>query len=545
MSEFIFEQCSSLEKIFLTSSSINGGYTNANALKGEEFSYQIAFRLASGEKTELTIDINSPIKDIITLYLVGNVPSVLPAYPDNHDDDYITTQPGLFPDVLYPVKDGKIEAYGNAYQALWVSVKTSEKTPAGSYPIELIFSDNEKNIVKQMKFNLEIIDAVLPEQKLIFTQWFHADCISEFYNTKTFGNKHWNLIDKFMKMASEHGVNMILTPVFTPPLDTEVGGERPTVQLVDVIKNGDNYSFGFDKLIKWITLAKKNNIKYFEISHFFTQWGALATPKVVADVGGTQEKIFGWETKSTSDEYIHFLSQFIPELIKILKQENIEKYTYFHISDEPHLEDLTSYTNAKKAIGHMLKGFKIIDALSDYDFYKTGAVEHPIPGIDAINPFLESNIPDLWTYNCCAQCNDNISNRFMAMPSYRNRIIGCQLYKYNIKGFLHWGYNFYYTRYSKKKINPFLVTDAGCGFPSGDSFSVYPDTDGPIPSVRLKVFNEALQDMRAMELLETYISKDEVEKLIGDSITFTSYPKNPEYILKLRKKINNLIKSHQ
>ena len=50
MSEFIFEQCSSLEKIFLTSSSINGGYTNANALKGEEFSYQIAFRLASGEK---------------------------------------------------------------------------------------------------------------------------------------------------------------------------------------------------------------------------------------------------------------------------------------------------------------------------------------------------------------------------------------------------------------------------------------------------------------------------------------------------------------
>ena len=35
-------------------------------------------------------------------------------------------------------------------------------------------------------------------------------------------------------MATDHGINMILIPVLTPPLDTAEGGERTTVQLVDI-----------------------------------------------------------------------------------------------------------------------------------------------------------------------------------------------------------------------------------------------------------------------------------------------------------------------
>ena len=40
---------------------------------------------------------------------------------------------------------------------------------------------------------------------------------------------------------------MLLTPVFTPPLDTAIGGERRTVQLVDVHVTENGYTFGFDK----------------------------------------------------------------------------------------------------------------------------------------------------------------------------------------------------------------------------------------------------------------------------------------------------------
>lgn len=35
-------------------------------------------------------------------------------------------------------------------------------------------------------------------------------------------------------------MNMLYTPLFTPPLDTAVGGERMTVQLVGMEKAGTN-----------------------------------------------------------------------------------------------------------------------------------------------------------------------------------------------------------------------------------------------------------------------------------------------------------------
>ena len=38
------------------------------------------------------------------------------------------------------------------------------------------------------------------------------------------------------------------------------------------------------------------------------------------------------------------------------------------------------------------------------------------------------------------------TNRFIAMPSGRNRVGGFLLYKYGINGFLHWGFNFYYSQ---------------------------------------------------------------------------------------------------
>lgn len=100
------------------------------------------------------------------------------------------------------------------------------------------------------------------------------------------------------------------------------------------------------------------------------------------------------------------------------------------------------------------------------------------------------------------------------MPSRRNRILAVQLYKYDIVGFLQWGFNFWYSQYSIKPINPYAVTGAGCVFSSGDAYLVYPGQDGnPVPSIRLKVFREALYDLRTMKLLERLTSKEFIMKL--------------------------------
>ena len=125
-----------------------------------------------------------------------------------------------------------------------------------------------------------------------------------------------------------------------------------------------------------------------------------------------------------------------------------------------------------------------------------------MPSSNHIRPFLDANIEGLWTYYCCGQFKD-VSNAFIAMPSARTRIIGTQLYKYCIEGFLQWGFNFYNSQYSEYPINPFLTTD-GDGFsPAGDCFIVYPGSDGEAwPSIRSKTFAQGVCDLRALETLD-------------------------------------------
>lgn len=550
MKSYEIRQASSLEKIFLNNKSYIPDHKRGSMLKGEEYSYQIAFsqilRNEWGEKTELEIKVESELKDYVTVRLVKNVPSELPAYKQFCDDGYITVEPGLFPDALMPVENNLVDVVPNIWQSLWISVKIPEDFGgAGEYDIKVILKNNE--FCGESVFNIEIIDAVLPKQELIFTQWFHSDCVADAHNVEIDSDKHWTLLEKYIKTAADNGINMLLTPVFTLPLDTQIGGERPTFQLVGVKYDG-GYSFDFTKLEKWIDICLKNGIEYFEISHLFTQWGAKCTPKIEVFEKGEVIKKFGWHINSDDESYVEFIDSFLPSLTAFLKEKGIAEKTYFHISDEPNEEHLKSYEKARSLVKKHLEGFKIIDALSDIEFYKKGLIDIPVPGTDHIELFLNEDIEERWTYYCCGQAK-KVANRFFAMPSARNRVIGAQLYKFDIKGFLQWGYNFYYSKLSKRVINPYATTDADGAFPSGDAFSVYPYEDGVSESLRLKVFKDALQDMRAMKLLEKYKGKafvlDIIEKEAKTEISFDNFPYFGNYVILYRERINEEIKKCQ
>ena len=76
---------------------------------------------------------------------------------------------------------------------------------------------------------------------------------------------------------------------------------------------------------------------------------------------------------------------------------------------------------------------------------------------------------------------------------------------------------------------------------------VYPDQKGnPLESIRLLAMEEAMQDVRAMQLAEKYYSHDEVvsamEKALGDEITFTRCAHNADEMLRVREAVNELIR---
>ena len=523
--------------------------TRLTGLLGETVSFQIACMRMRYCGEEVEIKIHSELAEHFRIRMVKQVPvsRAVCTHGDGRllDDNFIKTTSGMYPDLLQDIVDNKVYIQSWKWTSFWFDIEIPEDAAAGEHAITIDF-EKDGTVVGSVSTRLYVVGTSLPKQELIHTEWFYPDCLADYYQVEAMSEAHWDIMKNFIQGYVKRGGTMILVPLFTPPLDTGVGLERTTAQLVDVkvIKDENQnitYEFGFDKVKRFIDMCKAAGVEYFEMCHLFSQWGAKYAPKVVADVDGKQEKIFGWHTLAVG-EYTNFLHAFLPELTAELNEWGIAEKCYFHVSDEPNDENMDTYMAARNSLGDLLKGFKTLDALSHYEFYEKGLVDVPVPGNDSVHEFLEHDMPERWTYYCVSQFRE-VSNRFMAMPSSRNRILGVQLYKYNMTGFLHWGYNFYNSQYSVRHINPYESTDADGMFAAGDSFLVYPGKGGvPEDSIRGMVLSEAMDDLRAFRLLESLSSKEFVMELIegdlAEPITFKKYPKSDMYLTSLRNRVN-------
>lgn len=542
---------SSLEKVLLTDGFESFDKVELlNAARGERVSFQVILKnVKSGSNAKLKMSVRSKLSQYISIARVGHIPSEMPAYLERSDEDYISKEPGLFPDVLYPVKRTDIISTGRyAPDSLWFTVDIPRDTEPGEYSVSITLTDLNDNSKTKVRLAISVKNTVIDKNDLIFTQWFHCDSIADYFGVKMMSERHWRLIEQFVKTAARTGITMLLTPLFTPPLDTAIGKERPTMQLVRVTKAGDKYNFDFALLDRWIELCRRYGIEYFEMSHLFTQWGVCACPKIVVNVDGKDEKLFGWHVEAMSDMYKSFLSQFLPALTEHLKALGISDKCYFHISDEPSADpekpDYKNYLAAKNFVAPYLKGYKIMDALSHVEFYDNGLIEYPVCATNRIQPFMERDIKERWCYYCCGQ-GDKVANRFFAMPSYRNRISGVQLYTGDMTGFLQWGYNFYYSANAVCKIDPYHTSDGLQAWPSGDPYSVYPYKGAAIESIRTVVFYEGLQDRMLLKMLERKLGREKVLSLVtelaGGQITFDSYPKNNKFLINLHDTILEML----
>lgn len=539
MSDINLTLLSSLEKVMRGEDISSNGFKGFSMLNNERKSFQLYI---TADCNEVSLEINSDLT-CITPYTVEYLPSEYAVNKRTADDYVIESNDGYYPDLLLPASSTiKLE---NGVKTIWFEINPSEIIESGKHSIELsVKSDTDK---KSVSLEIEVIDCSLEKQSLIFTNWFHCDCLMQEYGFEAFSDEFWRVVKNYMDVACKHGMNCILTPLFTPSLDIAIGGERPTVQLIDVTVTNNEYSFRFDKLEKWIKTAQSCGIEYFEMSHFFTQWGARYAPKIMATVDGVYKQIFGWKTSVISRKYKRFLTEFSAELKRFIEARELKDKTLIHVSDEPNLAQVFTYRIAANRIKKLFNGYRIIDALSDFKFYKKGLVNTPIPSNNHITPFI-GKVPELWTYYCCAQDNKYVSNRFFSIPSQRNRVLGYQMYKYDVKGFLHWGFNFWNTQYSKKKINPYEITDAGKAFQSGDSYVVYPKKDGtPLCSLRLKVFYDGFQDMMALQTLEQIAGREKalsvLEYGLDKELTFFDYPHSKKWQLETRERINMEIKN--
>ena len=157
-----------------------------------------------------------------------------------------------------------LRAVPGQWRVLWFDITLDETLTLPEYPLVLHVFGADGALLARHSLTVGVVPAALPPQALIHTQWFHGDCLADYYGVEVFSERHWAIMENFIREAAEHGINMLLTPLFTPPLDTGEGMERTTIQLVDVHCGQGVYSFDFSRLARFVDMAERCGIRYFE-----------------------------------------------------------------------------------------------------------------------------------------------------------------------------------------------------------------------------------------------------------------------------------------
>ncbi len=498
--------------------------------RNERFSFQVLLRQ---DGDPLPVNISAQAEDGWNVHIrrIGYVPvrhANTPIMNSPEDGDYGDGLPGYVPDPLFDETSLLLPA--NETHGFWITVTPPTIVAPGTHLIQVKADAKEH---KSLVFNYKAIlhDVTLkPREDFHITHWFYADAFVARYGVKAFSEEFWSICEGYMRDYAEHGCDTLYVPAFTPPLD---GVKLPT-QLLKIERRGKKLVFDWTQVLRWLKTAQKCGITHFEWVHPFTQWGCSSAIRIYIGQQEEENLLFPNDTAATSPEYSQFLSQFFNELHTLLKKEKLLTKSFFHVSDEPHENHKQNYQNARQMLKDIAPWVKTMDALTDIVYGREKLTDMPVPSITRAVDFVKEGIP-CWCYYCCGPRGPWL-NRLLDTPLPKIWMHGILFYRWPFKGFLHWGYNYWFKNATREIADIYAEQD-GLAWPSwayGDPCQVYPGADGkPVDSIRWEVFSESLQDYQLLQTLG--VSRDDPR--LASVKGFADFPKNASWRLALRKKL--------
>jgi len=504
--------------------------------RNEFFSCQVAVRrevdtgtpLPDPTPVSIEVDAGSPWR--VRVRRVGYVPMAhCNTWKPREEIDGFEHLPGFVPDPLF--EEDRVWLPAGETHAFWLSLRPKRAVKPGVHSVSIcVRVDGERNRALTLKVRVHPV-AIKSRRDFSVIHWFYSDSLFDTHGCEPFDERYWNVLPNYLRNLVEHGQDTVYVPVFTPPLD---GVKRPT-QLLRITETGPGrYRFDWRDVKRYIGAARDCGVECFEWTHFFTQWGVQHAIRIYHGQGVDKRPLWPPETPATGEVYRNFLTQFLPAFERFLRREDLLEKSFFHLSDEPHGEEhQVNYRAARELLRELAPWMKVMDALSQLSFAEEGLVDTPVASISMALQFVERGIPS-WCYFCC-QPRARFLNRMLDDPLAKIRMSGWLFYRWPLKGFLHWGYNFWYEPGSVKRIDPFLVTDGNHwpDWPYGDPFVVYPGADGPLDSIRWEIFAEGLQDYALLQTLD--VARD--SSMLCTLKSFSDFPKDEAWIARMRRKL--------
>ena len=519
----------SLQRVFPDSPAVDQNDIRIPSARNATISFQVVVRNETRERLRVRCDVDGAPDLGIRVRRVGYVP--LPHRNTGIDlkvADGAGYLPGLVPDPLFPEQAADVGPYEN--QSFWITVKVPAAITPGMRMLAIHLNsetgkEKKHTLLGTMSAHVDVRPFVIkPRHDFPVTHWWSADGIYDYYKTEPFSETWWKETKLYLADMTAHGSNVIAVPMFQTRREVVA---RPAQLLKVTEVSPGKYSFDFSDVRRFIDMSKSVGMQYFEFPHLWLYWG-VREPIHVYQRNGDQYKLL-WPTATppTTGVYRNFLEQFLPELRKFLDEEHLPPdRTFFHVSDEPPGETLDNYKRARALLKELAPWMKVMDALSDIRYGKQHITDMPVVILDSAQSYIDAGIPH-WVYYCTGPRGDYL-NRFYDTPLATIRMSGWLFYRLGAKGFLHWGYNYWYKMDTQQLEDTFKEGAGGAwpGIAYGDPFVVYPGPDGPIDSIRWEVFAESLQDYA---MLQTAGIKPD-SPILSDLKSYKDFPRQKEWV---------------
>lgn len=534
----LFEAVDPLLKVFPESNYFPVAIAHADVARGENASFQFVVR-SNAELHNLKIAVKAPSngknsfaeikKGFVGFVKVGR------ANPEPSKDSY-KPMSGYFPDpILY--EESRDVPFGTT-QPIWVSVKIPADCQPGLYngSVEITCDVGGHSISKSKSFEIEVYKPVIQKTSLWVTNWFFLDKLSYLNNNKP-AEKHsdiyWELSRVMAKTMAEYRQNVAMISPFD---HTKFTFEN------------NKWSFDFTNFNKMVQLfVDEGVIGRLEGGHLGGRidggWSSpfgLNVPVLKND--SINKELLALDNPRTKD----FYKAFLPAFVGNIKANGWGEQYIQHIADEPIDANVESYIKISKFLKTLVPGLKVIEACHTHQL--ENMVDVWVPQMNFLNEGLdfytdrETKGDEVWYYTCLAPKGE-YANRFIELPLIKTRLLHWVNFKYNIPGYLHWGFNHWGTSDGiSASDDPFddtsgMILSSGNVLPGGDSWIVYPGYKRLYPSIRLEAMRDGIVDY---ELLKMYRAKfpEKAKKMVDTTVYgFEHYDTNIGDFRKKRRQI--------
>lgn len=485
-----------MEKIFRETSQFAEAGAVADVARGEHASFQVALRaegFIEGLKATVSTfsDGSNEIGGARTAF-VGYV-RVSRSTP-NPSRDRLLPISGLYPDPLLEVPSVDVRAHQS--QPVWVTVPVPVEAAPGRYHGELVLTGTldgrDFEVVKELW--IQVYDVVVDKTKLWVTNWFNASpgnfaYLNSGQPVEELSDTWWRHMEILARKMAEYRQNVaLLSPL----------------RLAGYTLNADgSYGIDFSNFDRAVEIFRDAGvIGRIEGGHIGGREGNWISNFVVSVpiVSGGATEFRNYPIQHDSARA--FYRQFFPALHRHLVEKGWWEIYSQHLADEPIAENWQSYVDIARFVKSLVPDILIVEACHTRNL--NNVVDIWVPQLNFLHTdyaFYQERMQagdEVWHYTCLAPQGE-YANRFIELPLIKTRLLHWINYRYDVPGYLHWGFNFW-------RGDPFtestdIQTESGNVLPGGDCWIVYPARDAIWSSVRLEAMRDGIVDHTLLGML--------------------------------------------